>query len=96
MGLSVVAPGEAGSGRGGDVRAGEQAQQPEHARGGGVDVADRPGEHRPHTDGWVAHFQRVQPTAGITQLGRERGEPKAGPGSDAGSGDGQRQWQAST
>ena len=47
-GLGLGAAGQAGSGGDADVRAGVNAQQPEHPHGLAGELPNRPGEHRPH------------------------------------------------
>ena len=72
-GVVEAGAGQRGRGEGVHVGAGVQAEQPEHARGVGRQVLDRPGEHRGHGRARVAAgVEQVQPPAGRPARPRAR------------------------
>ena len=85
--------GHAGRGSGADVRAGMQPEQPEQPRRSRVELLVGPGEHGPDIRGRVPGVQRVQPAAGIAQIGGQRGQREPWLAVGAGGGDAQRQGQ---
>src|SRR5262249_58321980 len=83
--------GEAGRGRGGDVGAGMQAEQPEQPRRVGRQCLVGPGEHGADVGGGVAGRQGVQ-ASGTAQLvgqgAQGQGRMGGGAGGDDGAGQG--------
>jgi hypothetical protein len=75
--------GQAGRGRGRDVRAGVHAEEAEQPGGRFGQVAAGPREDGPHVGGGVPGSQRVQPAGGRPQLG---GQGRQGPVGGAGGG----------
>ena len=67
-------PGQGGHGRRAYIRAIVQAQEPEQPPGRGAEPQVRPGEDGPHVGGLILAAERVQRTAGLAQLGSERGQ----------------------
>ena len=67
-GLGLVDRGKAGGGADADVRAGVEAQQPEHAGRISAELPVGPGEHGMDADGWITGIQDVQAAGRVAQF----------------------------
>ncbi|GAA2875949.1 hypothetical protein GCM10020220_076820 [Nonomuraea rubra] len=97
-GLPYGDPGEAGGGRGGELRRGQQAPQPEQARGLRAERPVGPGEHGTQVRPGVAAVEDVEAArlvraVRLLQLGDQRAERERRAGVGAGGHDGQGQRQ---
>src|SRR6202035_3054094 len=87
------AAGERGGGIGVQVWARMQAGEAERAEGGAVEVAARPGEHRPHGGaGVAAGVEAVEAALLVGELADQLGERDGAGGGELG-GDPQGEWE---
>ena len=85
--------GHAGRGSGADIRACVQPEQPEQPRRRRIELLVGPGEDGTDIRGRVPGVQRVQPAAGIAQIGGQCGQREPWLAGGASGGDAQRQGQ---
>jgi hypothetical protein len=85
--------GEAGGCGGGDVRAGVQAEQPEHPCRSRTEILVGPGEHHPEAAGGIPGVQGVEAASFVAQGSGQRGERMTRPGGGTRGGDVQGQRQ---